>query len=197
MYDWRRMTIEERQRTLEERRQRGYPLHSPPHIETARNYRLISAACYEPKHLLNSAERLLWVEGEVLKAVREVNAPCYAWCVLPNHYHLLLQVRDIKKVTWRLGRMHGRTSRAMNLKDEAVGRQVWYRAPDRIMRSEAHFYTTINYIHHNPVKHGFAAKWQDWPFSSVHWYLENKGREWLLEMWKNYPLLGYGDKWDR
>ena len=51
-------------------------------------------------------------------------------------------------------------------------------------------------IHNNPVKHGYVKKWVDWAYSSYHWYLENKGRDWLVELWQEYPLLNYGDKWD-
>jgi putative transposase len=54
----------------------------------------------------------------------------------------------------------------------------------------------MNYIHNNPVKHGYVAKWQDWPFSSAHWYLEMKGHDWLLENWRDYPVLDYGNDWD-
>jgi putative transposase len=64
------------------------------------------------------------------------------------------------------------------------------------MRSEAHYYTTLNYIHNNPVKHRCAMKWTDWPYSSVYWYLQAKGREWLKDVWRSYPVLHYGDKWD-
>ena len=64
------------------------------------------------------------------------------------------------------------------------------------MRSESHYYATMNYIHNNPVKHGYATLWTDWPFSSVHGYLGVKGG-WLVNVWRSYPLLNYGDKWDR
>ena len=64
------------------------------------------------------------------------------------------------------------------------------------MRSERHYFTTLNYIHNNPVKHGYVDKWGDWPCSSYHWYLENKGRDWLLELWHEFPVLNYGDQWD-
>ena len=33
-------------------------------------------------------------------------------------------------------------------------------------------------------------------FSSFHWYLENKGRNWLVEVWQEHTLLSYGDNWD-
>ncbi len=84
----------------------------------------------------------------------------------------------------------------MNKQDGIQGRRVWYRSQDRVMRSRRHFFTSLNYIHNNAVKHGYVKKWQDWAFSSVHWYLEHKGREWLLDLWREYPVLNYGEKWD-
>jgi putative transposase len=107
-----------------------------------------------------------------------------------------VQIGDIKAFHVQMGRLHGRTSWKMNQEDHSRGRQVWYGCEDRCMRSEAHYYTTLNYIHNNPVKHGYVKKWQEWPFSSIHGYLEVKGREWLLDLWLQYPVHHYGDKWD-
>lgn len=64
------------------------------------------------------------------------------------------------------------------------------------MRSDRHFGTTLNYIHNNPVKHGLTRRWQDWPFSSVHWYVNELGRDRLIENWLEYPVLDYGAGWD-
>ena len=64
------------------------------------------------------------------------------------------------------------------------------------MRSDAHFFATVNYIHNNPVRHGYVEKWQHWPFSSVHRYLEDAGREWIAATWRDYPVRDYGDGWD-
>lgn len=64
------------------------------------------------------------------------------------------------------------------------------------MRGERHYYTTLNYIHNNPVKHGHTEKWDDWPYSSFHWYLATMGLDWIDEVWREYPVLNYGDTWD-
>ena len=145
---------------------------------------------------MTTDERLAWFEGELLSALDEMHAPPAAWVILPNHYHVLVFIRDIKFFSASLGRLHGRTSYEMNKADGLRGRTVWFRSQDRCMRSEAHFYTTLNYIHNNPVKHGYVEKWTDWPYSSVHWYLKTKGRDWLVDLWRSYPVLNYGDKWD-
>jgi putative transposase len=64
------------------------------------------------------------------------------------------------------------------------------------MRSDRHYFTTLNYVHHNPVHHGYVRTWQEWPWSSCHWYLDTVGRDWLVGLWKEYPLRDYGRKWD-
>jgi len=76
------------------------------------------------------------------------------------------------------------------------GRQVWHGVSDRAMRGPDHFWATMNYIHHNPVKHGYVRKWTEWPFSSVEDYLEEMGRENVELMWKTHPIFDYGKGWD-
>ena len=70
------------------------------------------------------------------------------------------------------------------------------RAADREIRGEAHRWATINYIHHNPVHHGYARQWQDWPWSSARGFLAAVGYDAALRLWRAYPLRDYGAKWD-
>ena len=53
-----------------------------------------------------------------------------------------------------------------------------------------------HYVHHNPVHHGYVNSWQDWPWSSATEFLEKVGRVWALKIWKQYPNMAYGKKWD-
>jgi putative transposase len=196
MYDYRSWTPEQRAAAVADRKQHGYPWHGPPHLEAPGQYRIVTGACFEHRDILGSSDRLRWFEEQLLACVRELAVPCSAWVVLPNHYHILVRIEDMRVFSQGITRLHGRTSFEMNRKDDASGRRVWYRSQDRCMRSEAHYFTTLNYIHNNPVKHGYVRKWTDWPYSSVHWYLETKGRDWLTDVWRNYPVLNYGEKWD-
>ena len=140
--------------------------------------------------------RLKWFEQELLGHLQQQSLKVAAWVVLPNHYHVLVKIPEMKDFSKAQGELHGRTSFEINSEDNERDRQVWYRCSDRFMRSERHYFTTLNYIHNNPVKHGYVDKWGDWAYSSFHWYLENKGRDWLIELWREYPVLNYGDKWD-
>jgi putative transposase len=59
-----------------------------------------------------------------------------------------------------------------------------------------HYHATVNYIHHNPVRHGYVTKWTDWPWSSAHDFLETHGRLEAERLWKTYPLQDFGQGWD-
>jgi putative transposase len=64
------------------------------------------------------------------------------------------------------------------------------------MQNGEHFWATVNYIHHNPVKHGYVKSWWEWPFSSAGDFLESEGRDEAARIWKEYPLMDYGKGWD-
>ena len=196
MYDYRTLTPAQQQAVVSARQQRGFPWHGPPHPDAPGDYRIVSATCYEHRHILRTHERLDWFEHELLATLHDLQAPCAAWCVLSNHYHVLVQISNMRHFTRVLGQLHGRSAFQMNTEDAQRGRKVWYRAQDRCMRSERHFFTTLNYIHNNPVKHGYVTRWQAWPFSSFAWYLQTHGRDWLRDLWQEYPVRNYGAAWD-
>jgi putative transposase len=158
---------------------------------------LVTASCFEHAPIIGkNPERLTECEEQMLAACQQHASKIYAWCVLPNHYHLLVGSRRIKSLCRALGSFHGRSSFRWNGEDGHRGRKVWYRCFDREIRSERHFWATLNHIHHNPVHHGYVEKWQDWIWSSAANFLENVGRERAAQIWKDYPILDYGKGWD-
>lgn len=198
MYRWRNMTDEEREKTLAFRQRLERPWHGPPHREGWQTTQYhITAACYEHAAIIGtSPERMDEFTGQLLAAFTEGETLLHSWCVLPNHYHALVTTSELKGVMKSLGLLHGRTSFAWNKDDDSRGRHCWHRASDRAMRGESHFWATVNYVHHNPVRHGYVRKWQDWPWSSVHAYQAEAGRDEMETKWREYPLLSYGDGWD-
>src|SRR5262245_61639275 len=194
MYNYRKMSPEQRAEVIEYRRRRQQPIHSPPHWDLGiGDIYLISAACYEHRPVIGKhIARLSQCEDGLLALCRESANKVYAWCVLPNHYHLLVQADRLKELARSLGRFHGRSSYAWNDEDNARGRTVWHRCFDRAIRSERHFWVTINYIHHNPIYHKHVDRWQDWPWSSVSEFLERVGIDEAGRIWREYPILDYG-----
>ena len=196
MYEYRKLTSEQRKQLVEERLSWGYPPHQPPHLVLDDAFYLLTAACYEHRHHLHTPERRQTVLDSLFEQFIQHGMEIRAWTVLTNHYHLLAHVTEFEALGKMFGQVHGRTSHAWNQLDNRRGRKIWRRYGDRAIRSERHYYTTLNYIHYNPVKHGLVPSPYDWPWSSVHWYVEHEGREWLRDLWRRYPIRGYGRGWD-
>jgi putative transposase len=198
MYDWRRMTETDRAQALEIRRARQLPWHSPPHLDLEGTHEyLISAACYEHASIIGkNPDRMTESEAGLLRVCHECCPATHAWCILPNHYHLLVTTERIVELRRALGQFHGRSSHSWNGEDSVRGRKVWYNCFERPMKSPRHFWATLNYVHHNPVHHGYVLTWQEWPWSSAADFLHKVGRAQALEIWKQYPIMDYGKKWD-
>ena len=48
-------------------------------------------------------------------------------------------------------------------------RGIWQRRYwEHIIRDEADYRAHMDYIHYNPVKHGWASSVRDWPYSTFH-----------------------------
>ena len=198
MYNWRKLTAVQRQEGLALRRGRKLPWHSPPHLdlEGVHQY-LISSTCFDHAPIVGaSPERMTQCEADVLEVCNEFCLAIHAWCVLPNHYHVVIKTERIEELRHGLGLFHGRSSFVWNGEDQQRGRQVWYNCLERPIKSERHFWATMNYVHHNPVHHGYVQRWQDWPWSSAAIFLESVGKEKAKVIWKDYPILDYGKKWD-
>jgi len=196
MYNWREMTPAMRTEVLSLRKQHGQPWHGPPH-GLEKHWHHISGACYEHQAILGTApERMAVFEKELLCTLAPVSEGVSAWCVLPNHYHLLCQCINLPAVRKALGTLHGRVSHDWNVTDATLGRTCWHRCLPKPVKSESHRWATLNYIHHNPVHHGYVKHWQEWPFSSAGQYLEAVGRDIAEKMWKDHPLLNFGKGWD-
>ncbi len=198
-YLWRRLAPKQREELLAWRKERGYPWHSPPHRPNFGHLRfLISAACFEHRHLIGQTpERMEIFSRDLLALLACQASQTFAWCVLPNHYHVLVEAPDIKALLHELGQFHGRTSYIWNGEDNARGRKVFFRAVERAMRSDRHFWATLNYVHHNPVRHDYVERWSDWPWSSVLEYLAQTGVEEAKRVWREYPIRDYGKDWDK
>ena len=197
VYRWRQMTPKQRQEALKYRRRHDLPWHGPPHYVDESGVYLLTAACYEHRAIIGvSPQRMADFEEELLRTSRLHSKDIFAWIVLPNHYHLLVAAPDIKELLKRLGQLHGRTSFRWNRAESCRGRQVWHRIAETAMKSERHFWATLNYVLHNAVRHRYVNRWQDWPYSNAARYLKEIGRDEAQRRWCEYPILGYGKDWD-
>lgn len=94
------------------------------------------------------------------------------WCIMPNHVHCLIEPAvSLPKIVQSWKSFTGRWALARNaeLGLGVPGKDFWMREYwDRFIRNEAHFHSTVKYIHENPVKAGLCRDQCDWPWSSAY-----------------------------
>ena len=172
------------------------PLHHPPHIYLDDTWYFITSSIYQRHRLLQSVEAKELVRDQLSELAREFKLQLAAWVILDNHYHILAKSHIGKELSRFIGRLHGRVSHDLNDRDNAHGRQVWHNFWDTCIRSDADYWIRFNYIHHNPVKHGYTRQMSDWVFSSYRFHLERKGVEWMMETFEKYPIVDFTDPRD-
>jgi len=134
---------------------------------------------------VNLAERRLRLltehVGRLRAAFRDIRSrhsfAIEAIVVLPDHLHAIWSLPEGDAdfaVRWRLikaafsrGLPAGeRISASRAAKGE---RGIWQRRYwEHTLRDERDFARHVDYIHFNPVKHGYVARVKDWPYSSFH-----------------------------
>ncbi|MFC2086307.1 transposase [Bacteroidota bacterium] len=101
----------------------------------------------------------------------------YAYCLLPNHFHLLLKIKEMenlpdlfqngkKKIHQPISDMFNAYSKAINKKYKRTG-SLFQKHMHRInIASEEYFRELILYIHLNPEKHGIFDDFCKYQYSS-------------------------------
>jgi putative transposase len=173
------------------------PVHHPPHIFLDDTWYIITGSIYGGQHMLEPIGYKEFVRDQLKARVIEFELNLAAWVILDNHYHILVKSKFGSALPEFLSRLHGRTSFEINGREDKRGRQVWHNYWDTCLFSERDYWTRFNYIHHNPVKHGYVKKMEYWEFSSYRYYLEHKGTEWMADTWEQYPAIDFTDPRDR
>jgi len=103
--------------------------------------------------------------------------------ILPDHLHTIwhLPAGDADFSTrWRMIKRD--FSIAMQGPQQASGkRTIWQRRFwDHAIRNEADWRQHIDYLHYNPVKHGYVSRPVAWPYSSFNYAVQ---RGWYAQDW--------------
>ena len=110
-------------------------------------------------------------------------ADTYAYCLLRNHFHFLVRIKDLetlpeplrsKKPSQQFSNLFNAYAKAFNRAYERTG-SLFQRPYSRIeIDSDAYFMQVVIYIHRNPQKHGFVEDFRTWPHSSYQTILSTQ-----------------------
>ena len=108
-------------------------------------------------------------------------AATYAYCLLPNHFHLLIRVRtetehacqdepgpppDPPDPSWAFANLFNAHTKAINHAYGRTGKLFEGRFRRKPVDNRRYFATLVRYIHQNPQHHGLVDDFRDWPFTS-------------------------------
>jgi putative transposase len=104
-----------------------------------------------------------------------------AICVLPDHIHAIWTLPDgDANFSRRWSLIKSQFSMAIPTASRSASKArrrekgIWQRRFwEHQIRDEADLNRHIDYIHHNPVKHGLVERVVDWPYSSFHRYVRS------------------------
>ncbi|HUF11048.1 MAG TPA: hypothetical protein VMO47_17130 [Rhodothermales bacterium] len=106
-------------------------------------------------------------------------ADIYAYCLLRNHFHLLIRIRmeneirrSAPKPRWRtpparfFGNCFNAYTKAVNVAYKRTGCLFERPFKRKLVSGPDYFRQLVVYIHRNPQKHGLVSDFSQWPYSS-------------------------------
>ena len=97
----------------------------------------------------------------------------YAFCIMGNHIHLLIQIEQ-EPLDIVMKRIAGAFAYWYNAKYERVGHLFQDRFRSEPVNDERYFFTVLRYIIRNPVKAGLCSSPGDYEYSSGKEYLQSE-----------------------
>ena len=98
---------------------------------------------------------------------------CWAYCLMPNHVHLILTPATRDGLSRAVGEAHRRYTAFVNVRARVTGHLFQGRF-GCVAMDEAHMLNAVRYLAFNPVRAGLAATPAQWEWSSVHAHLTGR-----------------------
>lgn len=99
----------------------------------------------------------------------EYNVKFYAYCIMSNHFHLLLEA-ELKELASFMAKITAAYAHYYNYKNNRTGYVFQGRFRSQCIETESYFWNCLRYIHLNPVKAGICKNIMDYTYSSVEEY---------------------------
>jgi len=126
------------------------------------------------------------------KEVTQQGWRCYAYCLMDNHYHLLIETPEPTLVAG-MRRLNGVYTQAFNRRHGRVGHLFQGRYKAIVVDKEAYLLELCRYVVLNPVRAKAITRPERWPWSSFRATLgESAGPSWLAleEVRALFPTRG-------
>lgn len=102
--------------------------------------------------------------GIVCKACRIYCVTIHDYCLMDNHYHLLIE-NELENLSLFMRQINANYAIYFNKKYRRTGHLWQGRYSSWYIMGEAYLYRTIRYIEHNPIKAKMAAEIREYPYT--------------------------------
>ncbi len=116
----------------------------------------------------------------LIEAKNANEAQIYAYCLMGNHYHLLIKCKALPEFCKEVNQTY---AHYFNAKNRTVGHVFQSRYKSFPVDNGDYLLCALRYIHRNPVKAGMAESPLDYFWSSYKDYLSGEG------LTSTYPIL--------
>lgn len=107
------------------------------------------------------------------EAFRAARVEVWAYCLMPNHVHLIAAPSTEAGLAAAVGATHLAYTRHINRRERWTGYLCQGRFASFVM-DEDHLRNAVRYVGLNPVRAGLCARAADWPWSSVNAHLNGR-----------------------
>jgi len=169
-------------------------IHRPPHIYKDDILYFITARTIKKEKFFNAKEKKKILEKTLKEILERYCCDCFALAILDNHYHIIIKIKNGDDLKLFIKDLHSLSSQRLNKLEDKKGRKIWFQYWDHCIRNEKDFFLHFNYIHHNPVKHGYIKTQEEvlnYEFCSYKDWMNKKGAEWLASSFERYPIKDF------
>jgi len=106
----------------------------------------------------------------------------HAFCLMTNHIHMAIQVRDIA-LSKIIQNMSFRYTRYINKKQQQIGHLFQGRYKALLIDADSYLLELVRYIHNNPLRAGLVQVPEDYQWSSHRVYIDKESIPWVSTDW--------------
>lgn len=145
--------------------------------------------------VLESEEMAALFAGLLRRVAERDGLTVYAWCVLPNHYHVVLRSGPVP-LSRTFGVVQGRFGQLYNERFQSTGPLWQSRYKAKLIEKEGYLLQLIAYVHLNPVTGGLVDDPALWEWSG-HREIIRRGKKSLIDAMTVLALYGDTERYAR
>ena len=107
------------------------------------------------------------------EALRKVDVKIWAYCLMPNHVHIIAVPGNADDLARLFREAHHRYARYVNARNEWQG-HLWQERFYSTVMDEEHLLAAARYIELNPVRAGLCRRPDEWRWSSLHAHMKHR-----------------------